>query len=63
MRRLKQDFSHFSGCLIGGAIGDALGWPVEFHKLPQIHERFGPEGITDFPEETGQVTDDTQMTL
>lgn len=32
--------SHFEGCLIGGAIGDALGWPVEFLKLDEIKKMF-----------------------
>jgi ADP-ribosylglycohydrolase/protein-tyrosine phosphatase len=55
-----------AGCLLGGAVGDALGSPVEFLSLAEILERYGPEGIADFPdrgERTGQVTDDTQMTL
>ncbi|WP_035800807.1 ADP-ribosylglycohydrolase family protein [Kitasatospora mediocidica] len=63
------------GTLLGGAVGDALGWPVEFLQLPQIHEQYGPAGITGFepPEHRsrsgriddrpGDVTDDTQMTL
>jgi len=29
----KRDKDHFRGCLLGGAVGDALGWPVEFLKL------------------------------
>ena len=51
---------------MGGAIGDALGAPVEFMSLAQIRERFGKEGITDFHPaygKTGAITDDTQMTL
>jgi len=55
-----------TGCLLAGAIGDALGSPVEFMALDHIREDFGPEGIRDFTERgdrTGQVTDDTQMTL
>lgn len=54
------------GCLFGGAIGDALGAPVEFLPLEQIRDRYGPEGITDFDVAYGRkgaVTDDTQMTL
>jgi len=35
----KQD--RFSGCLFGGAIGDALGYTVEFLNLPMIQNRFG----------------------
>lgn len=52
------------GCLLGGACGDALGWPVEFLKLSQIVQKHGPEGISHFGQtRQGEVTDDTQMTL
>ena len=54
------------GCLLGGAIGDALGAPVEFLSWPQIESRFGPRGIREFAPAfggLGRVTDDTQMTL
>ena len=57
----------FRGCLLGLAIGDALGAPVEFDKLTAIRARFGPEGITDLIPwhglPAGSYTDDTQMTL
>jgi len=26
----------FTGCLLGGALGDILGWPVEFDSIQQI---------------------------
>ncbi len=62
-----RDLSHFSGCLLGGAIGDALGAPVEFNSLSEIQRRFGPAGITGFVERSEQglaeFTDDTQMAL
>ncbi|MFQ5557207.1 MAG: ADP-ribosylglycohydrolase family protein [Acidimicrobiales bacterium] len=54
------------GCLIGGAIGDALGAPTEFLSLSEIEARWGPGGVTGFEpaySERGEVTDDTQMTL
>lgn len=54
------------GCLLGGAVGDALGAPVEFMTLAEIRERFGPNGIIDLTtgfERPGVITDDTQMTL
>src|SRR6185437_11517812 len=54
------------GCLLGGAVGDALGAPVEFLSIDQIHNRFGPGGIRDFAPAYGRVgaiTDDTQMAL
>jgi ADP-ribosylglycohydrolase len=56
----------FRGCLIGGAVGDALGAPVEFMSYDQIVREFGPEGIKDYVPAYGRlgaITDDTQMTL
>ena len=56
----------YSGCLLGGAIGDALGAPVEFMRLADIVARFGPTGITQYAPAyggLGTITDDTQMTL
>ena len=58
--------SRFRGCLLGGAVGDALGAPVEFMDLPAIRKRFGPGGIRNLAPAYGRVgaiTDDTQMTL
>ncbi len=54
------------GCLLGGAIGDALGAPVEFLRREAIETRFGAAGITDYAPAwggIGRITDDTQMTL
>lgn len=56
----------YTGCLLGGAIGDALGWPVEFMSMAEIRKKFGSDGIQDFSETlggVGAITDDTQMTL
>lgn len=56
----------FTGCLLGGAVGDALGAPVEFMSRQRIHQQFGPQGITDYAPAfggLGVITDDTQMTL
>lgn len=56
----------FTGCLLGGAVGDALGAPVEFMARADILARFGPEGITHYAPAfggLGRITDDTQMTL
>ena len=55
------------GCLIGGAVGDALGYPVEFMREAEIFYRYGESGIIDY-ELSGQnskalISDDTQMTL
>lgn len=56
----------FQGCLIGGAVGDALGASIEFWSIEQIRTKYGQAGITDFSEFNdggGRFTDDTQMTL
>jgi len=58
--------SRYRGCLLGGAVGDALGAPVEFMDLAAIRKRFGAAGIRDFVPYAGKlgaITDDTQMTL
>ena len=55
------------GCLAGGAMGDALGYPVEFDRLRKIRKEYGKSGITeytlDFATGAAVVSDDTQMTL
>ncbi|MFI8432284.1 ADP-ribosylglycohydrolase family protein [Streptomyces sp. NPDC079020] len=55
------------GCLLGGAIGDALGNPVEFLSLDGIRRAHGEHGVrglvADGDGVLGRVTDDTQMTL
>ena len=56
----------FLGCLLGGAVGDALGAPVEFMTRTEILHRFGPKGITQYAPAyggLGTITDDTQMAL
>jgi len=59
--------SRARGCLLGGAIGDALGWPVEFMTLPEIISTYGAAGITELVVDpirgVAELTDDTQMTL
>lgn len=62
MNRLER----VKGCLLGGAVGDALGAPVEFLEWSAIEAMFGPQGITDFVPAygiTGAISDDTQMML
>lgn len=63
---MKRTGEFFRGCLLGGAIGDALGWPVEFLTYNDILSRYGGNGISDLqpsPAGTAEITDDTQMTL
>ena len=55
------------GCLFGGAVGDALGYPVEFLDENTIFNRYGSGGIREYEKdpETGKalISDDTQMSL
>ncbi len=54
------------GCLLGGAVGDALGAPIEFSTLSEIRSQYGPAGVAGFAAggwSPGIFTDDTQMTL
>lgn len=64
--RPRDTREHFAGCILGGAVGDALGAPVEFVSLDGIRRKFGPHGIRDLHPahgKLGAITDDTQMTL
>lgn len=53
---MNKILDKFKGCLIGGAVGDALGYPIEFIKLNKNEKitRYNNKGI---------ISDDTQMTL
>jgi ADP-ribosylglycohydrolase len=54
------------GCLLGGAVGDALGAGVEFWSAERIARELGPGGVVDPLPAYGHacpITDDTQMTL
>ena len=59
--------NRFKGCLLGLAIGDALGAPVEFLSLEKIKEKYGEKGIEEFDVwdgfKPGSYTDDTQLSL
>lgn len=75
MRNIIIQKDRIRGSLIGGAIGDALGYPVEFiSSYATIQSLYGERGITRFPiQSRGEkdedspanalISDDTQMTL
>ncbi len=60
-----RDLNRFKGCLLGGAVGDALGYPIEFWEEREIFSKFGRSGITryDLCGGAAEISDDTQMTL
>ena len=54
------------GCLLGGAVGDALGYAVEFLQEETIFEKYGDGGIREYDtgiKDVAMISDDTQMTL
>lgn len=62
--------SRVRGCLLGGAIGDALGAPVESWSRHDVVERFGDTGVRRFVAQEvggrpvyGRITANTQLTL
>ncbi|MFF4957348.1 ADP-ribosylglycohydrolase family protein [Streptomyces sp. NPDC001222] len=66
-RTEQQDFrSRVRGTLLGAAVGDALGAPVDGLSLEQIREAHGPEGLADLtsgPGGRGAISRHTQLTL
>lgn len=74
-----MDTATVAGSLLGLAIGDALGYAVEFRKRAQILAVLGPQGVTGYlsvddprfawprfvgpKQPPGTWSDDTQMTL
>ena len=62
-------FEKISGCLYGGAIGDAMGAPVEWKDPNQIKKRWSYitdfvdpwDGPSDIGKGNGRYTDDTHM--
>lgn len=75
MKNMNTLQDRIRGSLIGGAVGDALGYPVEFiYSFEEIQARYGERGITRLDTrqhwlgeseqvEKAVVSDDTQMTL
>ena len=57
----------FEGAILGLAIGDALGFPVERLRRAEIERVHGAAGVTDFVASArypaGTYSDDTQMTI
>jgi len=57
----------FLGCILGLAVGDALGAPAEFLSVTDVRAKYGDDGIRDFHPwdrfPAGSYTDDTQMSL
>ncbi|GAA0255352.1 hypothetical protein GCM10010492_65220 [Saccharothrix mutabilis subsp. mutabilis] len=64
--RRGVDPERWRASLLAGALGDALGAPVENKPMDQVRELAGPHGVTDLitsADGSARITDDTQMTL
>lgn len=54
------------GCMVGGAVGDTLGYAVEFEVYRSIVKQYGEKGITRYRLDRyglAEISDDTQMSL
>ena len=56
-----RDLNCFKGCLIRGAVGDALGYMVEFMPALAIFQKYGTNGIAEygFRHGSAEISDDT----
>jgi len=59
---MTEDLQKAKGLIYGLAIGDALGYQVEFMILDRIKSKYGPGGIMDLPD-PALFSDDTQMSI
>ena len=62
---MGMDGSSFRGCLLGMAVGDAMGAPVETKRYPEICEAYGPKGLQGYDTANGQadISSYTQIAL
>ena len=62
---MNKLLNKFKGCILGGAVGDGLGYPIEFMSEDEIFFTYGENGITEYNLNNGvaEISDDTQMTL
>ena len=59
---MENRSAFYEGCLLGLAVGDALGLAVDDKTLAQIREAYGPNGLMgyDLPDEVAQISFHTQ---
>ena len=62
---MREIHDKMRGCIFAGALGDALGYAVEFSPYSVITQRYGENGIQELELTGGKavISDDTQMTL
>jgi len=60
-----RDIDKYRGCMIGGAVGDTLGYIMEFQPEDGNINRYGNSGICGYvfdPEGVTRFSNDIQMT-
>ena len=67
IKETEKYLDRIKGSLFGGAVGDALGYTIEFLSEKEIFEKYGSKGIQKYDPDlkTGKalISDDTQMSL
>lgn len=63
-----ETIERFMGAMLGGAVGDALGYLIEFMNMKSIQKKYGPYGLRTILklEANGKksiISDDTQLAL
>ena len=60
---MRSKHSAYRGCLLGLAVGDAMGYSVDTKTWPQIQEDYGPNGLLGYDLVNGyaDVTSHTQL--
>ncbi|MER5391305.1 ADP-ribosylglycohydrolase family protein [Saccharopolyspora sp. NPDC002686] len=60
-----EPHERFMGSMLAGAVGDSLGFAIEFDDIGTIRRKHGDAGLTDpvLRDGVAQVSDDTQMML
>ena len=55
----------FHGCLLGLAIGDAMGYPADTKTWPQLQEEYGPYGLLGYDLRNGyaEISSNTQLAV
>ena len=60
---MRKDTSRYIGCLLGLAVGDAMGYTVDDKTWEEIRDNYGPNGLLgyDLQNEYAEVTSYTQV--
>ncbi len=60
---MEEKVSAFSGCLLGMAVGDAMGYPVDKKTWDEIEQMYGPNGLLGYDLANGnaEITSYTQL--